>query len=219
MEIKEIKGLYSFEINKITGTSKWYYQISDLTDFYDLNFLAKVNEKLKGSEIIFVSYPEGKTYKPFGKEEKVYYDSPIFLDDLLYFLKIDFNLNLLYIIKYDPDINLTEEIFSIEIDKVDLYNLDLGKFPLTLYGGSDKLNIYYPEELTFKLDPNEKFMYRDKDLFYFNKWNETGISAGGIIGKDYEYFEEIVIKDKKGKVISKEKGTLTEMDNGKFWKY
>lgn len=219
MKIKEISGLYSFAMNKLIGTDKWYYQISELTDFYDLNFLASVGEELKGSEIIFISYPDGKTFKPFEKEEKIYYNAPIFLDDLIYFIKVDFDLDKVFIIKFDPENESTEEIFSIDIEEVDLYNLALAKYPLTLYSGSNVFNIYYPEEIALVLDPNEVFIYRDNDVFYFTKWNETGISTNGIIGKDYEYFEEIVTKDIDGNTISTEQGSLTEMDNGEFWKY
>lgn len=219
MKIKEISGLYSFAMNKLIGTDKWYYQISELTDFYDLNYLAGVGEELKGSEIIFVSYPEGKTYKPFEKKEKIYYNAPIFLDDLIYFLKVDFSTNLVYIVKFNPEDESTEEIFSMSIEDVDLYNLALTKYPLTLYSGGEGLNVYYPEEFSLNLDPNEVFIYRDEDVLYFTKWNETGISTNGIIGKDYEYFEEIVTKDIDGNTISTEQGSLTEMDNGEFWKY
>lgn len=217
MNFKKIDGIFDVGFSEMTTTDKWLYQISDFTDFYDLNMMASIGEDLKGSELVFISYPEGRTYKPFKIEKGIYYQEPTYYEEALYFIKADFNQKSLAIIKYLPEEDKKEEIFLVDIEKINLYNLKLDRFPLMLVSQDENLEIYYPERLTIKKKANESFLFRDRDNFYFEAWFESGLERNGSLGSDYGYHEEIVIKDKNSSVLLQKRGCIFEMKNGEIW--
>ena len=90
MEIKKIKGALPYGFSNIEGTDKWIYQVDTTVDFYDNNMLAQIGQDLPGSEILFISYPEGQIYKPFEREAGIYYDKPAYFNGRLFFIKVDF---------------------------------------------------------------------------------------------------------------------------------
>lgn len=219
MEIKKINGLYGFALEKFSTNPTWYFQNTEISDFYDLNMM-KITGDLKGSEIVFISYPEEKVIKPFEKEMGVYYNKPLYLEGKIYFIRVDFNDDKVEVLGLDPKSEKVEEIFSSSLKDVDLYNLGLSKYPLMLLSQDDsELKVYYPESIIIKKDPTESFLYKLYDKYYFSSWGESGVLQNGILGSDYEYFEDLVIKDKDGNILSKERGSIEEVEDGIFWIY
>ncbi|MDO5028891.1 MAG: hypothetical protein Q4E36_06455 [Bacillota bacterium] len=217
MEVKVIKGLLPFGFFPVEGSNSWFYQVDTTVDFYDNNMLAQVGEDLPGSEIRFISYPQGKVYKPFEKKPGVYYDKPGYFNGRLFFIKVDFNEKTVALLKYFPEEKQSQEVFLSKIDNINLYNLQLGLTPLCLYSQGETVELYYPRRLSLAKAYNEDFVFCLEDQFYFLAWVEEGLDQAGIIEKDYKYYEEVVIKDKDSKEISRRKGSAKVMNNGEFW--
>lgn len=216
MDFKKIEGSLHFGINEIASCDKWLYQCSDFGDFYDLNMMAQIGEKLKGSEILFISYPEGNVYKPFEIEEGIYYSKPACINEEIYFLKCDFNTRLVSILKFLEN-NPPQEIFSISIDEIDLYNLGLNGSPLMLTSSGQSFEVSYPEKISIKQEANESFNLRVDHVFYFTAWFEEGTAPNGIIGENYKYYEKTIGKDKDSNIVFEENGNLEKMPNGEIW--
>lgn len=216
MKTKEVKGLNSFELSRLSGTDRWYYQTTEITDLYDLSMMKSLG--LKGSEIVFVSYPDGEVIKPFEKSENIYYDKPIYFEKKIYFIKVDFGSDKISVLKLNPETKNVDEIVTKDIKDINLYNITLHKSPIMLTSQSDnEFCVYYPEEITIKTETTENFLFRDEGKFYFSSWGESGVMGNGILGDDYEYFEDLIIRDKEGNLISKSRNYIKEMDNGEFW--
>ena len=219
MEIKKIKGALPYGFSNIEGTDRWIYQVDTTVDFYDNNMLAQIGTDLPGSEILFISFPEGKIYKPFEREKGIYYDKPAYFNGRLFFIKVDFNKREVFLLKYFEEENTCQELFTAAIDDIDLYNLNLAKSPIMLYSQGQSVEIYYPQRLSLKKEANESFIMRKDDDFYFYSWVEEGLERSGSLGEDYKYYEEIIIKDKNSKVLKKEKGNIFQMPNGDYWAF
>lgn len=217
MKIREIKGLLPFAYSPIEGTDAWLYQVDTTVDFYDNNMLAQIGENLAGSEIRFISYPQGQVYKPFEKIPGVYYDKPAYYEGRLYFIKVDFNEKTVALLKYFPEDNKSQELFVDQIENINLYNLQLGLAPLSLYSHGESVDFYYPQRLSLTKAYNEDFLFRLEDKFYFLAWVEEGLDRCGSLGCNYAYYEEIVVKDIDSKELSRKKGSAKLMNNGEFW--
>lgn len=203
----------------ISGTDKWIYCFAGdkYKDLYDVKELKELNEPINGNKLVIYSYPEGKSYVPYEIKYGIYYGDIIFIEGSLFILKADFNKNKVTIIKYVPDENILEEIYSFDINDLNLYNLKLGKYPLMLFSVDTKFVLYYPEKLEINITERDSFIVRDGDVFYFTRWSEEGIDENGSATENYRYYENVVKFNKDGEFLSCEEGYLYEMPNGEFW--
>lgn len=219
MKFKKLNSSCYSDYSNISGTDKWIYSVigDKHKDFYNIKESRELNESINGNQLVIYSYPEGKSYVPYEIKYGIYYGDIIFIEGSLFILKADFNENKVTIIKYVPDENILEEIYSFDINNLNLYNLKLGKYPLMLFSVDTKFVLYYPEKLEINITRRDSFIVRDGDLFYFTRWSEEGIDENGSAIENHRYYENVVKFNKDGEFLSCEEGYLCEMPNGEFW--
>jgi hypothetical protein len=58
-------------------------------------------KKYEGMNCVLIHFPDGTVYYPFELMENRYVDVPVFWEELLYFLVVDFNIRQIQILSYD----------------------------------------------------------------------------------------------------------------------
>ncbi len=217
--MKRIKGLYHIALEKISERSGWYYSLDNYADLYEVQGQLEHGEGIKGNELSFFFYPEGRVYTPFPKEYGVYYESfgVEYFEEALYFIRADFNREELSIYKYAPAEEQLEQLKAFDLKELSLYNIRLAVPPLMLTAENreaGKLEIYYPEKMSMELADRESFCFRRGDCFYFSSWGEEGCDEANQPTMEYRYYETYVVKDKSGEVIESGIGALERMPDG-----
>ena len=220
MRIRRISMSESFYGMELIGEgrNKWSYSVDGIEDFEEALNRKKQGLSLDGSVIGFLSYETGNGYKPFDLEKGVYFESRAgvtCIDGVLYFLKLDLNVDKIFIISYEPLKGVVKEVASLDFEGIDFYySLFIGKSPVCVYSylgdefdETEDFVMYYPEKIKFEILNSANFICMDENKFYFRLYFE----------EENNYYHEIWIYDKSGKVISKEKGYLQEMPNGDYW--
>lgn len=82
-----IKGITP---NLINGTDRYAYGSSDFEDAWDLKDWQE-NGGYQGSVLYLYDLKENKVYVPFQKKKNVIYQMPLFFDDIIYFLQVDYD--------------------------------------------------------------------------------------------------------------------------------
>ncbi len=204
-------------IEPITGTaSGWYYGISyEHGDLYEAEELFIKGHPIKGRMLCLVHYPDGAVYEPVPKKEGCYCEKPVYYDESIYILNVDFPGDLIQILRFGCADHITEIHAELPLSSVkDCYNLSLQISPLTLSRqcvGENEFEVIWPERTVFKMDDHDSFFLRDGEKLFFSRWHEEGE------GEDYRYFEEIVIKDLAGNVIETLPGDVMLMPDGELW--
>ena len=197
------------------GTPDWYYGIGrEHGDLYEAEELYPSGRPVKGNGLYFVRYPEGEAFRVSSEEPGTYYDTPVFLEDGIFFLQADFPKGRIRILRFDcreHEITLVQEL-SLDTVK-DCYNLQLHTSPLCLtrQGGEGVFEILWPERVCFDMDPHESFFLRDNERLFFSRWHEEGT------GSDYRYWEDTVIRDLSGNIAEVMPGDISVMPNGEKW--
>ena len=197
------------------GTSEWYYGISDAQgDLYEAEEIFRAGFPVKGNAVCLIHYPDGEVFRPIPQKSGTCFERPVFLDDRIYLLNVDFRAGRIRIFCFDcesREINLFQEL---PLDQVkSCYNLQLHVSPLSLtrQGEDGLFEIIWPERVSFEMHPHESFFLRDNNKLYFNKWYEEGE------GPDYRYWEETVIRDLDGSLLDTLPGDIRIMPNGEMW--
>lgn len=193
------------------GTNKWYWCTDYIHgDLYEAEELFNNNHKIKSNTLLFVSYPSGKVIEPIKTEDGRYFGKPIYHDNHIIILLVDFNEQLIKLEQYDEFTSEIKNIVSIPLSKVeDCYNLMPNTSPLMLtrQGNENIFEIIYPNKVQFPIGNNESFCFRKDEKLYFSAWFE-----------DDEYREEVIIRDiNTGEVIERKHGAITIMPDGQVW--
>ncbi len=205
-------------INGITptllkGTDRYAYGLSDFENAWDLEDWQE-NGGYQGSVLYLYDLYENKIYIPFEKRKNVLYQEPLFYNDMIYFLQIDYDnqkINLYHLSSSKP----LEKVTDFSIGEVNLYNLGLTGEKVHITSQDDSFISYYPERFEIKLEPNESVICIADGKIYINAWIEEGVENDEITN-NYSYYEKILIKDKEGKLLSEEVGSLTQFPDGKW---
>lgn len=216
MKIEAFEAVEGKAISEIKEQSRFFYSISSSEDLYDIPFIIERDGYYKGNIIKFYDTETKKVYAPFDLVKNIGYTEAIYKDDFFYFLKIDFNTNKVYLIKYYPE-KLLEKIYSIPIDKVELYNIciqDADEIYICSY--NKKIISYYPKQFTLPLDVNESVEYIDSKKIYITQWIEDEIEKPNG-AKDYIYYEKMIVKDFQGNILEEKIGSLKKHTNGKWY--
>ena len=198
-------------IERVPGTEKWYWGM-DYTDgdLYEAEELYKENGRIKNNRLIFISYPEGNIYEPMTVREGQYLGKPVFWENEIYFLLVDFKSRDIFIFKCSEDMASASMFMRVALDEVkDCWNLMLEISPLTLVrqGNENRFQVVWPDKGNFPIDPSESFDSRDGDKLIFSKWYE-----------DPDYREETIIRAyPTGEIIESKKGSIIEMPDGQKW--
>lgn len=205
-------------INGITptllkGTDRYAYGLSDFENAWDLEDWQE-NGGYQGSVLYLYDLYENKIYIPFEKRKNVLYQEPLFYNDMIYFLQIDYDnqkINLYHLSSSKP----LEKVTDFSIGEVNLYNLGLTGEKVHITSQDVSFISYYPERFEIKLEPNESVICIADGKIYINAWIEEGVENDEITN-NYSYYEKILIKDKEGKLLSEEVGSLTQFPDGKW---
>ena len=104
MNYKKIEGLQDAYPTKIEGTDEWYYcKIAERSfcDLYEAEELIKAGHVFHGMTCVLIHFPSGEVFWPFEKKENMYVDAPVFWENKLYFLKVDFVEKKMEILAFD----------------------------------------------------------------------------------------------------------------------
>lgn len=197
----------------LKGTNRYAYGLSDFEDAWNLEDWQE-NGGYQGSVLYLYDLYENKIYIPFEKRKNVLYQEPLFYNDMIYFLQIDYDnqkINLYHLSSSKP----LEKVTDFSIGEVNLYNLGLTGEKVHITSQDDSFISYYPERFEIKLEPNESVICIADGKIYINAWIEEGVENDEITN-NYSYYEKILIKDKEGKLLSEEVGSLTQFPDGKL---
>lgn len=209
MKTINTQGITSIE--KLEGSSQWYWGTNYIHgDLYEAEELFNSNHKIKSNTLLFIRYPEGEVIEPIKPQSGQYFGRPIYYNNHIVILLVDFNNQLIKIEQYDETSSATSTIVSIPLNEVtDCYNLLLHTAPLMLtrQGNENKFEIIYPNKIQFPIGNRENFCFRKDEKLYFSAWFE-----------DNEYREEVIVRDiNTGKIIEKVQGAITLMPDGQVW--
>lgn len=197
------------------GTSEWYYGISyEHGDLYEAEEVFHAGEPVKGNSLCLIHYPDGEVFWPLPKEAGTYTEKPVFLEERIYLLNVDFWHGSIRIFCFDCGSHKVDLFQELPLSSVkNCYNLQLHTAPLSLtrQGKEDVFEIIWPEQVRFAMGPHESFFLRDGGRLYFSKWYEEGD------GPDYRYWEETVIRDLGGSLLEVLPGDVQIMPNGEMW--
>lgn len=198
-------------MEKLEGTTKWYWGTDYIHgDLYEAEELFNNNHKIKSNTLLFVSYPDGKVIEPIKAQDGQYFGRPIYYNNNIIILIVDFNKQLIKLEHYDDITSEIVNIVSIPLSEVkDCYNLMLNTYPLMLTreGNENVFEIIYPNKIQFPIGNGESFYFRKDDHLYFSVWVE-----------DEQYREEVIIRDiNTGDIIEKKAGAITVMPDGQVW--
>ena len=213
MKIIRLPVINGITASLLNGTDRYAYGLSDFTDAWDLKDWQEKGG-YQGSVLYLYDLYENKVYVPFEKKKNVLYQMPLFYDDMIYFLQIDYDDQKVNLYRVSPSVAL-EKVTDLSIGEVDLYNLGLMGEKVHIISQDESLVCYYPEVFEIKLEPNESVLCINDDRIYINAWIEEGVENDEITN-DYSYYDKIRIKDKKGNLISEELGSLIQFPDGKW---
>lgn len=220
MSISRIGGEYELKLintqgitylEKLEGTTQWYWGTDYIHgDLYEAEELFNNSHKIKSNTLLFVSYPDGKVIEPIKAQDGQYFGRPIYNNNKIIILLVDFNKQLIKLEQYNEITSEIVNIVSIPLSEVkNCYNLMIKISPLMLTREGDEniFEIIYPNKMQFQIGYNESFCFRKDDHLYFSAWFE-----------DEEYREEVVIRDiNTGDIIEKKAGAITVMPDGQVW--
>ncbi|MBL7575893.1 hypothetical protein SAMN00017477_1881 [Peptoniphilus asaccharolyticus DSM 20463] len=214
--IKQFKKVMGINIEKIIGQDRFAFAISDMTDFYDLIEWAKYGG-YQGSTIIFYDFETGDVYEPFEKMQNVVYGAPVFVEGMYYFLQGDYNKKTVKLFRCFPNESL-EEVVSLEMNEVNLYNLVIIGNPLYIVSSDEEVECYYPKKFKIPKKENESIQFIEDEKLYFNSWIEEGRDdKTNCATSEYKYYEKVIVKNVDGDVISEELGSLYRAPSGDWW--
>ena len=210
MKIIQANGITN--INELKNSSGWYWG-TDYTDgdLYEAEELFRDEHEIRSNRLIFLHFPEGRTAEPIKATAGQYFGKPVFDQEQVYLLMVDFPAEKILILRWNPDADIVDHVIEIPLSSaIDCYNLSLyaGKELMLLrQGGSEPLQIIWPEKAQFSIGERESFVFRDGDRLYFSRWEE-----------DPDYREEVVIRQFPiGEILEVLPGVLQEFPSGQYW--
>ncbi|MCR5031465.1 MAG: hypothetical protein K6A92_01235 [Lachnospiraceae bacterium] len=213
--------LRKIETNGITNfhplpgnTNEWFYGMDYACgDLYEAEHIFGDGHPLKGRKLCLLHYPDGQTFFPVPMAEEHYCESPVFFEDGIFILDVDFPNGRIRILRFDCKDHQTTVHVELPLSTVkDCYNLQLHVSPPTLTRQCDPvLEIIWPEKASIAMKKHESFFLRDGERLFFNCWYEEG--EGG----DYKFWEETIVKDLNGNEIERLPGDVRLMPNGELW--
>jgi hypothetical protein len=215
MKIKTIETDGITYIEPVPGAAnEWYYGLDyEHGDLYEAEEIFNDGHVVKGRKLCLVHYPDGEVFFPVPKTEGHYSEKPVFLDDGIYIIDVDFQNGSIRVIRFDCNDHRVSIYAELPLSTVkDCYNLQLHTSPLTLSRQcGNELEIVWPEKVSLSMGDHDSFFLRDGGKLFFNRWFEEGEGA------DYKYWEETIVRDLNGNVIEILPGDIMQMPDGEIW--
>lgn len=205
----ETQGIYYLE--PLDGSNEWYWGMDYTSgDLYEAEELFRDGHPVSQNRLLFVHYPDGNVIQPVVAEKGQYLGRPIYYQDKIIILMVDFPLKKIKIMQYDDREEQTTVLAEIPLSDVkDCYNLMLKKAPLMLtrQGTDDQFQILWPERITLDMGPTESFLFRSGEKLYFSAWCD-----------EPEYHEEILVRHMGTKeIVDRFPGSIMKMPDGQTW--
>ena len=213
MDIIRLPIINGITPDLLKGTERYAYGLSDFTDSWELKDWQE-HGGYQGSVLYLYDLHENQVYVPFQKKKNVIYQMPLYCDDKIYFLQVDYDDKKVNLYRLSPNTAI-EKITDLSIDEVNLYNIRLIGEGVHITSQDESFICYYPEAFEIKLETNESVICIYDEKIYISAWIEEGVENDEIT-KDYSYYEKIRVKDKAGNLISEEIGSLTQFPDGKW---
>jgi hypothetical protein len=214
MNIIKIVGTKGCYPEQMEGTTEWYFckeGKENFCDLYEAEEIFKSEKKYTGMNCHLIHFPEGTVHSPFKLRENLYIESPIWDNEKIYFLGVDFYKQIIQINCYFLNERRLEMIKELPLEIVeDCYNLMLKTTPLMLCRDANNgvLEIVWPENKNIEIGQTEGLLFRDGEDLYFSEWYENP-----------EYHENVIIRNlNTGKVKEKFEGYLRRLPNGVYWR-
>ncbi len=198
-------------IETLEGSKDWYWG-TDYTsgDLYEAEELFKQGHPINQNRLLFIHYPDGKTVQPVVVGKGQYFGRPIYYDNRIYILMVDFPNGKIKILQFNDATEQTLALVEIPLATVeDCYNLLLKTSPLMLtrQSSDNKFQILWPEKVEFNIENTESFYFRIGEKLYFSAWYE-----------DPDYREEIMVRNMDtSKIVDRVSGSITVMPDGQMW--
>ncbi|MBQ6560271.1 MAG: hypothetical protein IJL85_05530 [Erysipelotrichaceae bacterium] len=211
---KERNGIY---IADIAGQDKLAHSLSSNTDFYDLSEWPE-NEICPGTILRFFDLENGEVYQPFEKTDDVIYGNVFYVEENYWFLQADRQAKKITLYRYVPA-SIPEAVTSFSMNDVDTYNLSpMGNQIHVTSQDCERFSCYYPEVFSFPIGSHETAVFIDEKKVYLENWIEEGWDEeNNRAGKEYRFYDEVIIRDFEGNILSKETGTLYQARSGSWW--
>lgn len=191
-------------------------------DLYEAEELYRDGHPIKNNRTIFVRNPDGCTIEPIIAKEGQYLGRPTtFYEDKIYQLLVDFVRSEINILCFNPDELIrggeiqTLATLPLSITK-DCYNLMLHTEPIILTRQScNQFQLLWSEtkgqmDIDFQLGNSESFICMKENKLYFTSFWEKETP-------EYEYHEEVIVRNIEGTVIDKYEGGMFEISPGHYW--
>ncbi len=195
-------------IEKLSGLDNIHYCLTyPLGDLYEaeevfLNKLEFINNRL-----IFINEISDQIFEPIITKKYQYIHNVIYENNFIYVLLVDFECSLISIYKISKDFKDVSIEYTQNLKEIkDCYNLYITS-PLTLvkHNNDNTIDILYPYKNKFTVKENEVFLFRDKDVLYFETYDKGSNDS-------------VIIKDAyNGRIIEKISGVLTKTEKGKIY--
>lgn len=204
-------------IDPVPGAAnEWYYGIGrEHGDLFEAEEIFKNGYPIKGRKLCLIHYPDGAVYFPVPKTAGCYCEKPVFFENGIFILNVDFPKGSIQIVRFDCEDHTASIHAELPLSTVeDCYNLSLQVTPLTLTRQcviDNDFEIVWPERAAFKMDDHDSFFLRDGDKLFFNRWHEEGEDD------DYKYWEETIVRDLQGNEVETLPGDVMLMPNGEIW--
>lgn len=107
----------------LDGRDRYAQGLSDFVDAWDLKDWQE-NGGYQESVLYLYDLYENKIYVPFEKKRNVIYQMPLFYDDMICFLQVDYENQTANLYRVSPSVAL-EKVTDLSIGEVNLYNIEL----------------------------------------------------------------------------------------------
>ena len=158
--------------------------------------------------ISFYDLKSGKVYTPFEKKKNVVFSKPKFLEENIYFLKGDYDKGSLVLCRFYPEEG-AEKITELSLMGLRLYNLNIMGEKVHIVSQEDDFCCYYPESFSFEMGENESAVLILDGKVYCQEWVEESWDEENNCAKEnYKYYDNLIVRDFEGNILSKEKRFL-----------
>ena len=194
-------------LHPLTGSPDWYWGTGFTHgDLYEAEELYHDGHPIRQNRLILVRRETGEVCEPVRAKPGQYFGQPVFADGHVVLLLADFPADEICLLSFDTD--NVEPVVTIPRSAVkDCYNLMPHLSPLCLTRQTaDTFEIVWPERVSFPIQPQETFCFRDGERLYFERWYE-----------DPDYRTEVVVRDLDGSILDQRPGAAQQMPDGQLW--
>ena len=214
--IRRFDQVFGRYIEKIPGQERFAFALSDQEDFYDQIEWAK-RGGYQGAVIRFYDLSCGTVFTPFPKKRDVLYSTPVYAENVFWFLQGDFETGKIRLIRYLPG-EEPETAAEFPVNEVELYNLQIVGEKVHVISQKDEFRCYYPKSFSFPLSPNETVCFIEDGKVFLEAWIEEGWDEAHDCATDtYEFYHQVIVKNEEGQTLSMERGSLFQAPDGTWW--